>query len=1265
MATIPLPFVNTLIQPYVYEPFSFTISNPYPEPSTLTTTLSSGIPSGYVVTTNRAVVFAASSNAMAPGSDQDIVITARVDGVIAAVSSNVVRTLPGRFVDATGAGYTGRVITLFAKEPSPSNVLVAPFAISIPTSVPTLPPGLVFTSNASNRYTLAGTPLVPVPRGSYTLIGKATGSNLGKIVTSAITLTVNSERIQTILAGSPILSDLTVGVAIAPRIFTTQSPPGSTIRYTWPRFPEGLEITDGGGVVKTSPFTPVDPSATLILRGTPTISAAQTYRDSGGTPTTLAVTATRPSPLPSLTTDTALTFGFSPTVLIDASSIPQLFRGVTLDPSAISFTAETFFTSTPDPITSIVAPTLDNGLALSFTPGTGRAFLTGTPNTAKTASYTIRATSSLARTRDLGVSITVVSDTVSFEPPTPADDTPVTVVLSRPVTQSLVGVYTAPLVVKAAAASRVPVTFSVTGLEGTGLSISSVSASSVELVGTPEIVVSVPRDVTFTASAVGTPATASRRIRLAISNDVITMSQPSAQQLAFIQNRAITPIQLFATTLSGRPVLSFTSTTLPSGLALTSGGLITGTPLASAGSSFTVIATTGFMSHSQPYSYTLTPDSLLLIERPSPAYALTLGGAIPAATITGLTYSGLVASNFVFTDFPVTYGITLGNVTGVVGGTLTTSFPPEVLLPSNVSFAVQATAGALTASLPVLLATSNAPRFQWFILKGTTIGRTEETLNQWIALTSESVSDDLTDMSIRSIDVNRRSILAVTHTDQILYSPTGSTFERADLPRTPWPFYGIPGAPPVSNGTTLRLGPRVLVRGAGTTVYGTGTDDVNSTVGGFWSSSNDGLSWTQTFPLLASGFQGVQWLANAVTLRTCIAYATNVLLLGGVGLAPTNPPIIRSTNGGASWAAVPTGLRRMVNAFNTDTNRWIAAGSDTYLPNEEFTTASRTLRVSDDTGSTWALVTSGDFNLMAQFLVYGNERWLAGGEHYEDGDSRIYASLRSSTDGLVWSSVAIPGTAIPSRPTVIDGSTQSRVIESILYDGASYIVTFTTSVNDVLTQSFIVHAADGTSLDSGWSTVNATTLTALSDGQPFLESNRVRRLLGRIPVSLDPPTPILSFPSQAGSGPTVTSPAFSFLRAFQYVPIEPIVLSAVGSAVFFILDSDLPRGLTFNPVTNTLSGTPMVLGSSQILIYAKNDAGVTVVSLDIVVVIATVTRQQTSAGAWTSLTRQYTVVNAAQTSVNGQARPSTQPPLGEFMRPTPPDSVSATVCPDC
>jgi hypothetical protein len=162
-----------------------------------------------------------------------------------------------------------------------------------------------------------------------------------------------------------------------------------------------------------------------------------------------------------------------------------------------------------------------------------------------------------------------------------------------------------------------------------------------------------------------------------------------------------------------------------------------------------------------------------------------------------------------------------------------------------------------------------------------------------------------------------------------------------------------------------------------------------------------------------------------------------------------------------------------------------------------------------------------------------------------------------------------------------------------------------------------------------------------------------------------PTTITLGFAALPPNGPVVTSPVQRSYILYQYVTISPIVFSATGTGTiyYFLDDTTLPRGLSFDPVTGILSGTPVLLGETTFTIYVKDDVGVTRVVISTNVIIPRVIRQQTSAGAWTSLVRQYTVVNAAQNSVDGKVIP--EAPLGEFMRPEPGDSTSATIDPKC
>jgi hypothetical protein len=129
------------------------------------------------------------------------------------------------------------------------------------------------------------------------------------------------------------------------------------------------------------------------------------------------------------------------------------------------------------------------------------------------------------------------------------------------------------------------------------------------LSGTPTASLS-STTVTITATNIfGTIATTT--IVLTILPDVFTW--PTYTPIYF-QNKAITPFEFIVSTLSGRPILSFSSTDLPSGLVINPDGLLLGTPAVGSSGSFTIIASTGYSIYTQVYTYTMIPDQMLIVQ---------------------------------------------------------------------------------------------------------------------------------------------------------------------------------------------------------------------------------------------------------------------------------------------------------------------------------------------------------------------------------------------------------------------------------------------------------------------------------------------------------------------------------------------------------------------------------------------------------------------------------------------------------------------------
>ena len=1315
MSTI-LPFGSNTIPIYVYESFSYTISNPAPGTYTLTTSNTPGIPPGYLVNNGSNVVFATSSNGMSIGTEV-FTVTARDGSNIVGVSSNTVTVGAGRFLDASGSSYAGSNYTFFKNEPITPIPLVAPFTISTPTSVPAIPPGLTYTSNASNSFSITGTPLVTVPQSNYLFIGKATGSNLGKIVTSQFGIAISNERILVNLSGSPIISPMTVGSAITPLVFTARYPPypsGGTLRYSWNGLPDGIIVTDLSGNTQTSTtFTPTDPSSTLILRGTPTITAANAFRDAGITSNIVNFVATRTNPLPQLSNSTPITFAFGETVLFDTPSVPTFYNGVALDPSATFFRAQTYF-GTASAITNIFSPNLRSDLSINFVASQGRGYLTGTPTSAFTNTYTIRAINSNLFSRDLSVSIVVANDTVTFiSPPTPVVDTCYNYVLSRPSSLKLDGYYPSNVQFQAVAASGKPLVFTTSGLTGTGLSLSNVSANVVQIVGIPDTVTPLGT-VTVTASAVGTPATASRNIKLAVLNDVITISDVSSSDLVFLQNKAITPIQLSATTLSERPVNSFTSANIPSGLNISTTGFITGTPTNSAptGSTFTVNASTGFANANKTYVYSTISDNAIIVSTETSVtvdplfsdlefFILSYSGAqgtftsgntrvVPkqstSATVT-VTSNGIASGDF--TGVPVLAKQYRFQLTGNVG-TFTESSQVNLDTDTTIYHMVEGLATSNVQSVPSppyasgsgrpLYGTAKFARASDYPIAFTGVTPSYS----YIASGPSSWSDGTvtyTDISLAAHDVAVSSNVAVFAAGTLMSRSTDYGITWSNIPSS-----NIQTVTPPANATTVGpiwfttvyqppspppLPPQIIISNIDKPLVTSIATDGNSN----WYAMGLAYIKYSVFPppvfpfavnfrfIRKSTDNGITWADVSTDLSgtygpgfTCQnekLYYNNGRLFFGVGTGQsTNVPGFNfycDTSDVTTWStlALPGGYSLGLKdiAFSNST---IVGITETYA-------GQNPLFISSNNGTTWSMLTTDLSGVDYKSIAYKGGHWVITARDQIIGSGIVYSSSNLSN----WIDRTAFLTTVPNNLTAI---TENGV--SWVFAGTSNILGSTV----FRTAGAIWDASEGM---PSYPT-NARILSTLNS--PNL-NEQVKKLFS---YSTSTPKLTASLPFDS-SGLAFTSPTQTQYTNWQFIPITdiPVNVSNYWSNNFvYFYQTGLPRGLSLDldicGIEATISGTSSQYSDAfqRVILFAVVSRSileryVAVQPLNMRTILPTVQRQQTSAGAWTSLVRQYTVVNAAQNSLNGRALPSTEPPLGEFTRPEPPDVSNASNCVKC
>ena len=1277
--SIEKPFGSNTLPTFLYEPFSYTISNPPPGAYTLTTSNTPGIPPGYITNNGSNVVFATSSNGMNIGTEVFTITAKDVSGNTVGISSNTVTIGAGRFLDASGVSYAGRTFSFFKSEPITPITLVAPFAIAVPTSVPTLPPGLTYTAVASNIYTITGAPLVTVPQSNYLVIGKATGANIGKIVTSQFGLSVSNERILLNLSGAPIVSPMTVGTPISQRILTAAYPPypsGGTLRYSWFGLPDGIVVKDNVGTTKTSPFTPTDLSSTLVIAGTPTITAANAYRDAGISSNVVTFTATRTLPLPQISNSEAVTFAFGETVLFDTPSVPTFYSGVTLDPSATFFRAQTYFGSA-SPISNIFSPDLRSDLSINFVAAEGRGYLTGTPNTTTgTASYIIRAINSNAISRDLSVPITVTADSVTFvSPPTPAVDVCYNFVLSRPSALALAGYYPSNIQFQATAASGNPVTFSAPALAGTGLSLSNISSNTVQLVGIPDTITPLTT-VTVTASATGTPATATRDISLSVVNDVITISDISSSLLSFVQNRAITPIQFSATTLSERPVFSFSSANVPSGITLSSTGLLSGAPTEPTvgPSTFTVTATTGFASQNKVFTYNTVQDNVLVV-LPEP---VTVPAVFSNVEFDIIAYSG---SEGKFSSDPIIVApaqSTSATVTATMPNFLSGNFSSVPVLAPEYRFNVVGEAGAFSSSTLVKAVVSSPPTIQHSTIIASSI----------VLLQSPTTPDAPVPNVSGNVSVSVDTPITFSNISTADVTATGPSSWS-----TTYSFSNVEGM-----GYDLARNSNVYIAVLGSNII---------------RSEDYGNTWSQVPSsniTTASNVYGMQYsgLPNPLTpgpLRIRFANPTFGAITSdgtsnwwamGVGTVDTSgvvwDPICvvrKSTDNGQTWTDVSLSSGMVSSSILLSNKLHYNQGRLFYTGRQATVVGiqSNAFYYADVSNlTTWVrpLTTLGiDGSITA--LAFSNSTAFAAGD-----DSNGTATFVSTNNGTNWS----PGTNPNPGPGIITTAYQyADAFQKYGYwflggisngfgflQSSSNLTTWQSRGGSIGTYSATtengitwISAGSGSPVQSTQWSNDGTLVSGPTITTSLNTGVEVKRLYSDTTVTPSDPTLTLSLIYDT-SGIGFVSPTQTQYTNWQFVPIPTIPVEATVTtpdAFLYYYAAGLPRGLTLNldasGIEASITGTSSQFNDAfqRVSLYAAGGGKVASLSLGMRTILPTVQKQQTSAGAWTSLVRQYTVVNAAQNSVNGRTLPSTEPPLGEFTRPEPPDSVSAEGNPNC
>jgi hypothetical protein len=1139
---------------------------------------------------------------------QDFSGTTLVDDVSTSVTIN-----PARIIITP----CNTSLTFYRNEPSTNPVFSL---VSSPAQViyaaSTLPAGLSFVKTSSNAFTLTGTPTVQTFASNYTILGQDTS---GRTYSTQVTMIVNPERLIIDVSGSLTLSNVNSTTPIQPITFTSRFPPYNSFRavtYSWfPAPPAGLQFGRKNGFPSTGLSQQItsseDASFALTLSGTITAQQIKNYALSGVTSASIVLNGVRTNGggLLSPAVPKTITFFFEEVILFD-SNVPRLYVGLPV--SNFYYSAKTYFPSVDTSISSIqiIDGFIPDGLDASFTKLTQRFTFAGTPTTAGSFSFTLQASNSNGTTAELPVVVTPSNDQVTI---TTTADSCFNFIQYRPLSSEKSGFYTDPIRYTVTALSGGNVILSGSNLP-IGVSLVSTDTSGVyDLSGLPTTP-SALTTATLTALVPSTGATSSKTFSYSVSAEVFTFNDLS---FSFSQNVLINPVIVTATTSSEQPVIRYSSPSIPATLQIANTGRIFGTLLGDTSGSFTVTAYTPYSSGSRTYNYSVTPDSVLL--QPSSYRTVTAPGCNVSIPINGYSASATVVSNYRISAG--SYGLTINPTTGLLSGTLASS------LPDSTTFTLTGSAGIVDGTLIGTMTTDNLTvnRAQMLGLDASSVSIYSSDDN---GLTWSQIGSTYSDTAALTIGTNGSNVYLIpTSSSVVLKSTDGAVYTPKSLT----------GASPIMTAVANKTGTSTwwiagsVVTGSDRAVY-------------IYKSTDDGDSWDSGFevPSLTDRGGNIEPYPISddayINGGVALAYKDGVLLIGG-------DRILRSTDDGLTWSSVGGGFISEVAYFSLDQDTvWIAAGSDLYQSRTSlpYAGATSTIKYSVDAGLTWTNASA--FNMFAYEVRYGLGQWMATGIDWVGPSEEVEVRVRYSFDGITWTILsAVPAIGYASA------FTKSPPLPITLgFDETDWVL-FRTPDDGTITRYAHPYS---TPLTSGWvSQVIGPPPTATSTS----------RFTSYVAQTIDPGADVttITFPLP-NTGPVFTSPAQSTFILWQYMPVPAITFLAPGATSYFV--SALPIGLTWDPVARTITGSVVQTGTQTFTVYAQN-SGLTAFVVTLIVEVPRIIKQQSGAGAYTSLLRQYTTVNAAQKARDTRAFPTQVSGIGEFASPYPPDVITQSNCP--
>ncbi|OWK47361.1 beta strand repeat-containing protein [Fimbriiglobus ruber] len=1076
------------------------------------------------------------------------------------------------------AGY----IVEFGGSPNDPTLQVTSEAAADPVTTPTLTgisPSSVTAGAGATTVTLTGTQFVP----------GATTVNFGGTPITPATVSADGTTLTFVVPASAEATAGTTGVTVTTpagtsgaQTFTVNNPvptltgispttvpadsPDTTVTLTGTNFVAGSTVTVNGTALPAGSVTYISPTELTAVVPAGDLTTAGTNP---------SITVTDPGPGGGTTAAQTLTVG--PAVAIDQTTLPAPTKGQTYSQTLTAQNGTAPYTF------AVTSGTLPAGLTLDPTTGV----ISGTPTTDETSNFQVTATDANGAAGSQSYALTV-SD-------------PLTVTTTSIAPMSDGQAYSQAI---ATTGGRGPDTFAVTsGALPAGLTLDPTTGV---ISGTPTTDGPYTFQVTATdadnRTAVSPTYTGSVTEPLAVTTTSIapvSTGQPYSQTIA-------------TTGGQGPDTFAVTSGALPAGLTLDpTTGVISGTPTTNGPFSFAVTATDSAGRTAASPTYTGTETDPLAVTTTSIA-PVTNGTPYSQAIA---TTGGRGPDTFAVTSGALPAGLTLDPTTGVISGTPTTDGPYTFQVTATDADNRTAVSPTYTGSVtePLAVTTTSIAPVSTGQPYSQTIATTGGQGPDTFAVTSGTLPagltlDPTTGVISGTPTTNGPFSFAVTATDsagRTAASPTYTGTETDPLTVTTRTIAPVSDGQPYSQtiATTGGQGPDTFAVTSGTLPAGLTLDPTTGVVSGtpttdgpfsFAVTATDSAGRTavsptytgaETEPLavtttsiapVSTGVPYSQTIATTGGQRPDTFAVTSGALPAGLTLNPTTGVIsgTPTTNGPFSFAVTATDSagRTAVSPTYTGTETEpLAVTTTSIAPVSTGAPYSQAIATTGGQGPDTFAVTSG---ALPAGLTLDPTTGVISGTPTTNGPYSFQVTATDSV-GRTAASPTFAGTVTAplavTTTSVAPASTGVPYSQTIATTGGQGPDTFAVTSGAL---------PAGLTLDPTTGVISGTPTT---DG-PFSFTVTATDAAGRTAVS----------PALTG---TVTAPLAVGPAALPVVttgqPLSQTIAATGGQGpdTFAVTAGDLPAGLTLNPTTGVVSGTPTAAGPYSFTVTATDADG--------------------------------------------------------------------------